>query len=325
MDFFLFNDTNKDKYNSFVVSQKYSQFLESWEWGSLAADEGSEVLRAGVKDGDEIVLASTAIAHSLPMGKSYWFCPRGPMIKDGLNIRSGRVDEAMGVFLAGISKIKNGSLFTRVEPLNNVVSLNGRERTEDVHPSKTQIVYLGDDEDQILKGMHQKTRYNIRVADKKGVKITEAKEEDFDDFAKLMETTAERNKFRIHDKRHYKNIFNLDFVRLLLAKSDDKLLAAGLFSFFGDTVTYIHGSSSNELRNYMAPFLLHWNIIKRAKNEGYKYYDFFGVDEKKWPGVTRFKRGFGGYEKEISKTIDYPANVFAYKVYKILRKLRRAF
>jgi lipid II:glycine glycyltransferase (peptidoglycan interpeptide bridge formation enzyme) len=87
----------------------------------------------------------------------------------------------------------------------------------------------------------------------------------------------------------------------------------------------MHGASASKYRNVMAPYLLQWHAIKLAKNLGYKYYDFYGVDEDKWPGVTRFKKGFGGREVNYPGTFDLIFNRRWYSVYRMVRKARRTF
>jgi lipid II:glycine glycyltransferase (peptidoglycan interpeptide bridge formation enzyme) len=112
-------------------------------------------------------------------------------------------------------------------------------------------------------------------------------------------------------------------IKLFLAKHDGKVIAGNIVAFFGDTVTYMHGASSNEFRNLMAPYALQWHCIKLAKQSGYKYYDFYGISDDKWPGVTRFKRGFGGKELEYPGTWDAVFDGVKYKIYGLLRKIRR--
>jgi len=112
-------------------------------------------------------------------------------------------------------------------------------------------------------------------------------------------------------------------IKLYFAEYNNKVIASNIMTFFGDMVTYVHGSSSDQDRNVMAPYLLQWTIIQQAKNLGYKHYDFYGIDETKWPGVTRFKRGFGGTEINYPGTFDVIFNSFLYKSYQVLRWLRR--
>ena len=176
--------------------------------------------------------------------------------------------------------------------------------------------------------MQQKTRYNIRLAAKKGIKVIEAiSETDFLDFWCLMKKTSNRDGFRIHNEAHYINLLvsSEGVIKLFFAEYKGQRVAAGLFAFYGDKVIYLHGASDNEFRNLMAPYLLQFEIIKKAKLEGFNFYDFYGVDEKKWPGVTRFKKGFGGFIYNYAGTYDLVLRPCLYFLYNFLRNLRRSF
>ena len=175
--------------------------------------------------------------------------------------------------------------------------------------------------------MHQKTRYNIRLAEKKGVKIVESGAARFEEFWQLLVSTGDRDEFNLHGRSYYQEMLKFDsnFVKLFFAESEGKLLAVSLVVFFGDMATYIHGGSANENREVMAPYALQWQMIKLAKQMNYKYYDFHGVDEVKWPGVTRFKFGFGAKQADYPGTFDLVYDQGWYNIYKMVRKVRRTF
>jgi len=182
---------------------------------------------------------------------------------------------------------------------------------------------LHKDEDDLLLEMHQKTRYNIRLARKKGVKLVEGDITDLDVFYNLISDTYNRKNITVYNKEYYKKLMtNFSKAKIFLAKFQDKVLCANLILFYNDTATYLHGGSSQENKNLMAPHLLQWEVIKIAKEQGYKYYDFWGVDEKKWPGVTRFKKGFGGFEVNYPGTFDLITNDPWYCLYKMVKKFK---
>jgi len=284
-------------------------FLGSWEWGEFQKSVGRPIYRFQLDNG-----FAQVIEHNLPMGKKYWYLPRGSSFGDQL------LDQAR----------KNKVIFIRHESISKGV------KTIHVSPSTTLILNLEKIEDVLLGEMHEKTRYNVRLASRKGVSC--AKSEEFEYFWKLMEETAKRDGFKIHPKLYYEKMLEISFVELWVAKHEGKILAAGIWSFFGDTFTYLHGASSSENRNLMAPYLLHWEVIKNAKSRGFKFYDFWGVCSSKntpsldgrgqgegdsWSGITRFKKGFGGEVVEYPGTHDLPISKFWYSVYKLARKIRR--
>ncbi len=322
----IFQIDDKNRYNSNICNQKQSQFLQSWEWGEFQNEVGRKILRYGIEEDGKLISTFTFIKKSLPMGKSYFYCPR-------LDIRYWTLDiENLTNKIKDLAKNEN-AIFLRFEPRSNPSLVlpfvrGGKlkvEKTIDVQPSKTLILNLDKSEDELLTNMHQKTRYNIRLAEKKGVKIVETQDfaSRFDEFWSLMDQTKERDGFRLHNKEYYKKMLEINFIKLYLAEYKGKIIAGNIISFFGDTVTYIHGASSNKYRNVMAPYLLQWQVIKKAKTQGFKYYDFYGIDEKKWPGVTRFKRGFSGDKINYPGTFDLVFNKFWYNIYKIARAVRR--
>lgn len=99
-------------------------------------------------------------------------------------------------------------------------------------------------------------------------------------------------------------------------------IAGALTLTYGDTAYYLHGAMDREYRNLMAPHFMHWEIMKLYKHEGFGYYDFWGIDARKWPGVTRFKLGFGGREIEYPGSFDLPISKFWYVVYTMARKFK---
>jgi lipid II:glycine glycyltransferase (peptidoglycan interpeptide bridge formation enzyme) len=309
------------------------EFLQAEFWSELLISEGEAVEYWGVKEDDsphsssgevrKILAAAVLIKKKLFGPFFYYYAPRGPRGEKA----------AIGFLLNELKKEKFNSLnskakaiFLRIEPEEKISSVN-LKKTIDLQPKKTLWLDLSLSEEELLKAMHQKTRYNIRLSEKKGVVIREGggTAKDFSEFWRLMSLTSERDAFRIHNQKHYKNLLGAsNNIKLYFAQFEGKNIAAGLFCFFNDRVTYMHGASDNEARNLMAPYLLQWEVIKTAKKEGYKYYDFYGIDEKKWPGVTRFKGGFGGVVKEYPGTYDFIFRPFVYNLYELLRKLRRS-
>ncbi|HOZ56164.1 MAG: Lipid II:glycine glycyltransferase [Parcubacteria group bacterium ADurb.Bin316] len=314
---------DKEKLNEFLAIQDHGEFLQSGEWGELLKKDNGKVFRIGIEEHGKLVGVASFVKKTV-FGFNYFFCPRGPVVAESEKLK------VASFLFAEIEKAakREKAIFFRFEPIFNIQSRElgvKLKRSVDVEPSKTAIVNLEKDEEKLLSAMHPKTRYNIRLAEKRGVKIKEGGKDDFDNFWRIMKETVARDGFRLHSKGHYQKMLELDnsFVRLFLAEYNSRIVAAVLSVFFGDTITYVHGASANKDRNVMAPYLLHWHIIKLGKSLGYKYYDFNGIDEHKWPGVTRFKIGFGGAEVDRPGTFDLVLKESGYNIYKILRSIRR--
>ncbi|MFH0955976.1 MAG: peptidoglycan bridge formation glycyltransferase FemA/FemB family protein [Candidatus Falkowbacteria bacterium] len=327
----IINIIDKKQLNNFVGSRKMSQFLQSWQWGEFQGKAAGKIIRLGVLENNELVAAATLVKKALPMAKNYFLCPRGPIVARGkLKIGEEKESELLNFLFIEVQKYaeQESVIFLRFEPASAIDnSPFVIKKTIDVQPSKTLILDLTKPEEELLKEMHQKTRYNIKLSEKKKIKIVEAGPGRFNDFWQLMDQTGERDNFRPHGIDYYKKMLEAesDFMKLYFAEYKGSPVVTGIFSYFGDMATYLHGASSNHDREVMAPYLLHWQIIKQAKAAGYKYYDLFGINEKRWPGVTRFKKSFGGFERDYPGTFDLVFDQNWYSIYKMIRKARRTF
>jgi len=308
----------KEIWNNFIFShikKTESEFLQSWEWGMFQKELGRKIWFLAIKDKEQIISQNLIIKHNLPFGKSYFYCPRG-IISSPLNKE---------IFQELIQKIKNlgkkeKAIFFRWDRKDDKIALKGFNKVKDFQPSKTIILNLKKTETELLEKMHAKTRYNIRLAQKHGVKIFKSREEKYlNIFLDLLHKTSEREKFRIYPDNYYKKLLNSEskFATLYLAKYKNKILAAHLLIFFNKTATYLHGASLREHKEVMAPYLLHWQTIQQAKKENIYFYDFWGINKKKWPGVTRFKLNFKGQEISYPGTFELSLSKFWYTLYKL--------
>jgi len=149
---------------------------------------------------------------------------------------------------------------------------------------------------------------------------------DFNSFWQLLQETNKRDAIRSHTKEHYNKLIEIAGGQLFIAYYQDKPVAGAIAiadpsSSSGQVFYYLHGASTHQYKNVMAPYLLQWEMIKYAKAQGFKNYDFFGVDEKKYPGVTRFKMGFApNLQPTIyPNAILIPINKFWFFVYSLLK------
>ncbi len=280
-----------------------NSFLQSEQWKELQKAVGREVWRIG---------QTLLIKHNLPLKKNYLYCPRGPI-------------GSLETFLKEVKEItqKEKSIFLKIEPdldFNHNLS-NFKKSEKEIQPSKTIILDISKTEEELLNQMHPKTRYNIQLAKKKGILIEQSQE--IDSFLNLLKETAQKDKFHLHPNDYYRKMLEKTdgMVKLFLAKHEGKTIAGDLICFFSDTATYLHGASDYKTRQLMAPHLLQWQAVLKAKEMGLKYYDFYGIDQKKWPGVTRFKKGFGGKEVNYPGTYDLIYDSFWYKAYNLIRKI----
>jgi lipid II:glycine glycyltransferase (peptidoglycan interpeptide bridge formation enzyme) len=305
-----------------------AEFLQSWQWGEILRADGAEILRMGVSEAGKILAAVTLVKKKLPAGRSYWLAPRGPLFAP---VTPEKQSEALKLLAAAVKKLDSRAIFWRTELARErtarEILLGGLpyKKTINLEPAQTLLLDLEPSPAELLAAMQPKTRYNIRLAVKKGVTVRTGTAADFSEFWRLMKLTGARDNFRVHTDRHYQELLNFDpkFIKLYLAEYQGCAIAAALFCCWGDKVTYLHGASDDAVRNVMAPHLLQWTAITDAQAAGYSYYDFYGIDDQKWPGVTRFKLGFGGRRISYAGTYDLIWNPGFYKLYSWARRLRR--
>jgi lipid II:glycine glycyltransferase (peptidoglycan interpeptide bridge formation enzyme) len=320
---------NQKQLDDFVANQEHSQFLQSWDWSEFNDKLGAKVWRLGVEENGKLVATTTLIKKSLPLGRTYFYSPRGPVVKSQGSSLKFQVEEFL---FSEIKKLAEQEkiVFFRFEPTSDLKlkTLNLKLfQTLSIQPRQTIILDLTKSEEELLGAMHPKTRYNIKLAGKKNLTLKHGQPntEEFSKFWQLMETTKKRDNFSLHSQNYYRAMLASNLMELWQVYFKDQLLAVAIIAKFGDTATYVHGASSNDLRPLMAPYWLHWHLIKEAKKEGFKYYDLFGVDKVKWPGVTRFKEGWGGANIAYLGTFDLVFNTGYYRLYQLLRRLRRVF
>ena len=225
----------------------------------------------------------------------------------------------------------------QVEPVLFTMEPELKKAASDIQPPDTVIVSLKENEEDILGRMKSKTRYNIRLAFRKGVIVEKAGVEALDEWYRLYEVTALRDKITIHSKSYYRKIFELSGdsflpkgkpeIALFKAVYNDQLLAGIIVAVYGSRATYLYGASSNEHRNLMPAYALQWEAIKYAKEKGCVEYDLFGIPPENdhdhpMSGLYRFKTGFGGNILHRPGCWDLPLKPVVYRVYRWAESLR---
>jgi lipid II:glycine glycyltransferase (peptidoglycan interpeptide bridge formation enzyme) len=318
---------------------EYYQFLD---WAELIRTDYLTLERVIIKDkNNNIIIFAQIYVYKLISRYTQLYIPRGPILYSD-KLSQKQIQE----FWDNIKELaqKYNAIFTLLEPAkdiyNNYIQFFDKytqNSTLERLPHQTQILDLSLSEENLLKNMHSKMRYNIKLAQKKGVEIKKITINEpefnkyFDIFFNLIQETSERGDFAVHSKSHYRHLFKSESshlkVSLIIAEHEGKVLAANIILDILDQRVYLHGASSNQYRNLMAPPLLQWHSILEAKKISKRIYDFWGISntKKSWQGISRFKKQFGG------KTIDYPnSQILIHKrlifnFYKIFRQIRGKF
>ena len=293
-----------------------SSFLQSAAWENFQRALGRKTWR---------VADTLVIRHDLPFGLHYLYAPHP-------DIRGGFFPDIQDIAM------REKSIFLKIDPLISLQSTTRNlQPSISIQPQETLIIDLTQSEEDILAAMHGKTRYNIRLAERKGVEIKNYRfpsaDIHRDMFRRLLGETAARDGFRAHPKEYYKKLLEIrsdSFSNeLFFAEYRGETLAAAMVNFhrsetsIGGAATYLHGASGTMYREVMAPHLLHWRIMQEAKKRGCVAYDLWGVDEKRWPGITRFKKGFGGSVLVHPPSVDIIYRPGWYSIYSLWKRFSR--
>ncbi|HID62763.1 MAG TPA: peptidoglycan bridge formation glycyltransferase FemA/FemB family protein [Anaerolineae bacterium] len=316
-------------WNSFVAAAPTGHLLQSWPWGQLKAAFGWQAVRVGVEDGGRLVAGAQVLFRSLLPYLSIAYVPKGPILDFG----NQEISEALLSALHRLARQKRAILL-KIEPelphsppvARQLQAWGFRPSPQTIQPRSTIHIDLRPGLDEILARMKSKTRYNVRLAERKGVLVREGTADDLPTFYGLIELTGRRDGFAVHSREYYRTAYQLfvppGLARLFLAAYRDEVIA-GLMAFaFGQRAWYMYGASSDRERNRMPNHLLQWQAIRWARERGCLTYDLWGIPDEvgKEPekykktvtgrqgglwGVYRFKQGFGGQVVRYVGAYDY--------------------
>jgi len=327
------------RWDAFVAAHPAGHVLQLCPWGALKARFGWQAVRLAVEKDGRLRAGAQVLFRRLPLGRTLAYVPKGPV----LDFTDDATATQLWAALHGLARSRRAVLL-KVEPeLPDDPALAGRLRDwgfrpslQTVQPRRTLWVDLMADKEAILANMKSKTRYNVRLAARKGVWVREGTRDDFDAFCALMQATGARDGFAVHSRAYYEAVHGLfvpaDLARLFLAFYGDELLG-GLMAFAcGDKAWYFYGASSDRHRNRMPSYRLQWEAMQWAKARGCTAYDLWGIPDEDetaleaqfterhdglW-GVYRFKRGFGGRVHRYLGAYDTVYAPLWYKLYAAL-------
>jgi len=325
---FIYDKESKKEWNQFLFENDGS-FLQSFEWGEFQQALGKRIWRIKAREEGNVMGQSLVIEETFPLKqKTCFYIPFGPVLRQGLP--ADKQKEAVKAILGEIQNCAlspRRAVFLKIEPHTELILPEGLTVSvpdRRIQPQKTLILDLLQEEDEIFRNFSSKNRYNIGLAQRKGVKI-KFEGQYRKEFYHLMKKTSERDGFAPFKEEHYKKLFEItsdDFkVKLCLADYGDKIIASYVLILFGKTAIGLHGANDWQYRALKAANLLQWERIKLVKGLGCEKFDFWGIDEKKWQGITDFKKGFGGTELVHPPSKDIVFQKGWYKLYNIARRV----
>ena len=351
-------------WDSIISKLPNPHFLQTYEWGQVKAKYGWSPLFA-VWDSDgrwnvegdpnllstfqtpvatALILKRQIISNAFAARLSILYAPKGPVL-DWTNesLRNRVLND-----LQSLAK-KQGAIFLKMDPdvvlgtgvptgESDVIDNGGqavmselerrgwRLSSDQIQFKNTVLIDLHPSEEEMLARMKQKTRYNIRLAEKKGVLVRIGTLADLDMLYKMYAETSVRDGFVIRDNGYYQTVWKTFMsseeptCEPLIADVDGEPVAGIFVFYFAGRAYYVYGMSRNAHREKMPAYLLQWEAMKRAKAKGCDVYDLWGApdvfdeSDSMW-GVYRFKEGLGG---EVVRTLgawDFAPNPFWYKMY----------
>ena len=313
-----------EEWRSFVAIHPEVHLLQTAEWGELKSGFGWRPVR--FIHGD---IGAQVLFRRLPLGLTIAYVPKVAGFDDGIWTEIDAVCR------------KQHAVFCKIEldswdniPVPEMGNGGVRTSPHNIQPPRTIVIDIRGSEGEILARMKQKTRYNIRLAEKKGVIVRAW--EDLDGFHRMLRITSGRDEFGVHSLDYYRRAYDLfhsvGMAELLVAEFEGRPLAALMVFVHGKRAWYVYGASNDEERNRMPAYLLQWEAMRWARGRGCEEYDLWGVPDEDeaalearfetrqdglW-GVYRFKRGFGGELKRAVQAVDRVYFPLLYKFYSLL-------
>ncbi len=316
-------------WKDFLANHPHAHLLQTAEWGELKSEFGWEAIRIVSEDG----IGAQILFRKLRAGLSLAYIPKGPVVEQSPR----RTGEGFWAEVDALCR-RRRAVLCKVEPdawedeeMPVVLHASFRASPHNIQPPRTLVVDIGCREEEILARMKQKTRYNIRLAEKKGVCVRAW--DDLASFHEMLQRTGRRDGFGVHAPQYYRRAYELfhpsGMCELWVAEYSDHPLAALMVFARGPRAWYVYGASTDEQRHLMPTYLLQWQAMRWARARGAQEYDLWGVPDEDeaaleaqferrrdglW-GVYRFKRGFGGRLRRAQQALDRVYRPLWYRLY----------
>lgn len=313
MDFREATEQDHQRFNDFVAAFPTGDLLQSFEWGELKRRTGWTPIRLIAERGGQLAAAASVLRRRIPRtNRCIMYAQRGPV----LDTRDRELTHAFCERLRRAAA-EGGAILLKIDPPIPIedtqseanlraagfspVNVGGFGGTQ---PKAVMQLDLHRTPEELLASFKPKWRYNIRLAERKGVQVRiTSQESDLRTFYALLQETCRRDGFVVRGYGYFRDMFDIlgppGYVVLAMASYEGEDVAGAIVNRFGDRATYAYGASSNQHRNVMPNHLLQWSLICWAREQGCRLYDFRGVSpirdgklDPRLEGLNRFKEGF---------------------------------
>ncbi|MGZ4209106.1 MAG: lipid II:glycine glycyltransferase FemX [Actinomycetota bacterium] len=325
----------RERFDAAVAASPLADAMQSYGWGEVKRASGWQPRRLLVEDETGRVRAACSVLRTKPVRgiPPLLYAPRGPVLDyadteamraliDAIRARAGSgfmfkcdppieatSDAAVALERAGFRRVRSGAF-------------------GGVQPTAVMILDLSPGADKVLEGFKSKWRYNIRLAERKGVTVRDGTRDDIAPFYAILQDTARRDGFVVRARSYFEKLWDElqphGMLKMFMAEFGGTAIAGILLTAMGDRVIYTYGASANEHRNVMPNHLIQWTAIRWAAENGYRVYDFRGVSpvrngtpvEEHIAGLNRFKEGFGARYVEYAGEFDLPLRQTWYQLWR---------
>ncbi|MEJ2487654.1 MAG: peptidoglycan bridge formation glycyltransferase FemA/FemB family protein [Anaerolineales bacterium] len=339
---------DKQEWNATIAQLPNPHLLQTWEWGEVKAQYGWQPFYRIWRDEDKLVAAALVLEREVKLsgvqlGLRMHYTPKGPLLMDWADVGlRQRVLKDLAVFArqrsAFLLKIdpdvpvgfgepdseEDRSHAVGLELVEELSESGWRFSDEQIQFRNTVLIDLENSEEDLLMSMKSKTRYNVRLAGRKGVTVRRGGMDDLEMLYAMYAETAIRDGFTIRSKEYYLTVWQTfltsEMLTPLIAEVEGNPVAGLMLFTFGKTARYIYGMSKDEHRNLMPTYLIQWEAIRLAKEKGCTVYDLWGAPDEFTPndsmwGVYRFKKGLGGQVVRTIGAWDLPLRPWVFKLY----------
>lgn len=312
--------------------------LQSWEWGEFRHQTGQQVTRLGVFDNGQLTQGLQVTFHKLPIpgiNKNIGYFPKGPAPNENqLSALKQLATQYNAIFIKLepniMQSVENANTH---RPLIKLLQNNGAQPGRLLFTRFTFHLDLTQTEDTLFSNLKSKTRYNVNLAHRKGVKIYEnSSPEGVEQYLEILAETTSRQGFYAHHPDYFRQMWShlgkTGMMRIFNAVYDNKILVSWIMFMFNDVLYYPYGASRHIHRNVMAGNLLMWEMIRFGKESGCHTFDLWGSlgpepdKDNPWYGFHRFKEGYGGQLMQSLGTHDLVANQSLYTLFRLGDSLR---
>jgi len=314
-------------FDSYVDKHPDGHPMQTYSWGEFKKSHGWTPRYFQVNDAHGICGSFVGLEKS-KFGIRILYIPKGPLWSN---------DESREFIFSKIKQLAKEYFFVRISPASFNLSQNNAfqdilqnngfmySKNKQLQTKATIYIDINPAEEDILASFHTKTRYNVRLAEKRGVTVENLHVKDIDVFYELMQKMAKRQSYSLHNKDYFLDLFqnHSGIVDFFVARYEGKIIGTLVILHGSQKSFYLYGAFDNEYRKHMANYLLHWEVIKFAKNRGDKIYDLQGIPVDTSPehpmyNFYKFKKGFSNKEIEFPGEYDFTNYKLFYKIWSLV-------